>query len=140
MDAIARLLNPRSVAVIGASTDPSRTTGRPVHYLRKHGFTGAIWPVNPRVTTIEGLPCFPDSASLPGVPDVGLVLLGGDRVLLAVRELAELGTPAAIVLASGYGEAGEDGMKRQAELLQAAGRMRLLGPNTMGLVNPIAFR
>jgi acetate---CoA ligase (ADP-forming) len=135
MDAIARLLNPRSVAVIGASTDPSRTTGRPVHYLRKHGFTGAIWPVNPRVTTIEGLPCFPDSASLPGVPDVGLVLLGGDRVLLAVRELAELGTPAAIVLASGYGEAGEDGMKRQAELLQAAGRMRLLGPNTMGLVN-----
>jgi acetate---CoA ligase (ADP-forming) len=135
MDAIACLLKPLSVAVIGASTDPSRTTGRPVHYLRKHGFTGNIWPVNPRVTSIEGLPCFPDIASLPRAPDVGLVLLGGDRVLQAVRELAELGTAAAIVLASGYGEAGEEGMKRQAELLQAAGKMRLLGPNTMGLVN-----
>ncbi len=135
MDAISRLLKPLSVAVIGASTDPSRTTGRPVHYLRKHGFTGDIWPVNPRVTSIEGLRCFPDIASLPSAPDVGLVLLGSDRVLQAVRELADLGTAAAIVLASGYGEAGEDGMKRQAELLQAAGNMRLLGPNTMGLVN-----
>jgi acetate---CoA ligase (ADP-forming) len=135
MDAIARLLKPRSVAVIGASTDPSRTTGRPVHYLRKHGFTGDIWPVNPRVTTIEGLPCFPDIASLPRAPDVGLVLLGGERVLQVVRELANIGTAAAIVLASGYGEAGEVGMKRQAELLEAAGTMRLLGPNTMGLVN-----
>jgi acetate---CoA ligase (ADP-forming) len=135
MDAIARLLKPRSVAVIGASTDPSRTTGRPVHYLRKHGFTGDVWPVNPRVTKIEGLRCFPDIASLPHAPDVGLVLLGSDRVLQAVRDLANLGTAAAIVLASGYGEAGEVGMKLQVELLQAAGKMRLLGPNTMGLVN-----
>jgi acetate---CoA ligase (ADP-forming) len=135
MDAITRLLKPRSVAVIGASADPSRTTGRPVHYLRKHGFTGDIWPVNPRVTSIEGLPCYPDIASLPRAPDVGLVLLGSDRVLQIVRDLAALGTPAAIILASGYSEAGEDGAKRQAELLEAAGTMRLLGPNTMGLVN-----
>ena len=135
MDAISRLLKPRSVAVIGASADPSRTTGRPVHYLLKHGFTGEIWPVNPRVTTIEGLPCYPDIASLPRVPDVGMVLLGSDRVLQAVRDLAALGTAAAIVLASGYSEAGDEGVKRQAELMQAAGNMRLLGPNTMGLVN-----
>jgi acetate---CoA ligase (ADP-forming) len=135
MDAITRLLKPRSVAVIGASTDQSRTTGRPVHYLRKHGFSGDVWPVNPRVSIIEGLPCYPDIASLPRAPDVGLVLLGGDRVLQAVRELASLGTPTAIVLASGYSEAGEAGAKRQAELLVAAGKMRLLGPNTMGLVN-----
>jgi acetate---CoA ligase (ADP-forming) len=135
MDAITRLLKPRSVAVIGASGDPSRTTGRPVHYLRKHGFTGDIWPVNPRVTSIEGMPCYPDIASLPRAPDVGLVLLGSDRVLQIVRDLAALGTPAAIILASGYSEAGQEGAKRQVELLEAAGSMRLLGPNTMGLVN-----
>jgi acetate---CoA ligase (ADP-forming) len=135
IDPVARLIKPRSVAVIGASADSSRTTGRPVHYLRKHGFAGDIWPVNPRVATIEGLPCYPDIAALPGVPDVGLVLLGSDRVLPVIRELAAIGTAAAIVLASGYGEAGAAGAVRQAELLAAAGPMRLLGPNTMGLVN-----
>jgi acetate---CoA ligase (ADP-forming) len=135
MDAIARLLKPRSVAVIGASADPNRTTGRPVHYLRKHGFTGDIWPVNPRVAMIDGLRCYPDIAALPTAPDVGLVLLGADRVLQVVQELAARGTAAAIVLASGYSEAGPAGAIRQAALIEAAGTMRLLGPNTMGLVN-----
>jgi acetate---CoA ligase (ADP-forming) len=135
VDAIARLIKPRSVAVIGASADPSRTAGRPIHYLLKHGFKGDIWPVNPRVATIEGLTSYPDIASLPKAPDVGLVLLGGDRVLPAIRDLSARGTMAAIVLASGYSEAGEDGVQRQAELLKTAGLMRLLGPNTMGLVN-----
>ena len=135
--AITRLLKPRSVAVIGASADPTRTAGRPVHYLRRHGFTGEIWPVNPRVTSIEGLPCFPDVSALPRAPDVGLVLLSADRVLPVVRELAARGTAAAIILASGYGEAGPEGGERQRELVTAAGAMRLLGPNTMGLVNLI---
>lgn len=135
MDAISRLLKPRSVAVIGASADVNKTAGRPVSYLRKHGFTGNIFPVNPRVENIAGLRCYPDIASLPEVPDVGIVLLGAERAHLAVRDLAARGTAAAIVLASGYTETGEDGVRRQRELLAAAGKMRLLGPNTIGLVN-----
>ncbi|MDB5839979.1 MAG: CoA-binding domain protein [Herminiimonas sp.] len=135
MDAISRLLKPRSVAVIGASADVNKTSGRPVAYLRKHGFTGNIFPVNPRVADIAGLRCYPDIASLPEVPDVGIVLLGAERAHLAVRDLATRGTAAAIVLASGYTETGEDGARRQRELLAAAGKMRLLGPNTIGLVN-----
>jgi len=135
MNPISRLLNPRSVAVIGASADSRKTAGRPVAYLRKHGFTGPIYPVNPRVDNIDGLPCYPDIASLPSVPDVGIVLLGAERAHLAVRELAQLGTAAAIVLASGYTEVGAEGARRQAELIEAAGSMRILGPNTIGLVN-----
>jgi len=80
MNPLSRLFNPRSVAVIGASADASKTAGRPVAYLRKHGFTGDIYPVNPRVESIDGLPCYQDIASLPGVPDVAIVLgtgLGG---------------------------------------------------------------
>ena len=69
LESIARLLKPRSVAVIGASADAAKTAGRPVAYLRKHGFTGDIYPVNPRVHAIDGLRCYPDIASLPGVPD-----------------------------------------------------------------------
>lgn len=133
--AIARLVKPRSVAVIGASADPNKTSGRPVSYLTRHGFDGAIYPVNPKVTQIGDLRCYPDIGSLPEVPDVGIVLLGAERAHLAVRELAQRGTGAAIVLASGYTETGADGARRQAELIEAAGSMRLLGPNTIGLVN-----
>jgi acyl-CoA synthetase (NDP forming) len=134
-DAISRLLKPRSVAVIGASADPSKTAGRPVAYLTKHGFTGAIYPVNPRAAEIGGLKSYPDVQSLPEAPDVGIVLLGAERAHEAVRELAARGTTAAIVLASGYTEVGEEGARRQQQLMEAAGRMRILGPNTIGLVN-----
>jgi acyl-CoA synthetase (NDP forming) len=135
MDAISRLLQPRSVAVIGASADAAKTAGRPVAYLRKHGYAGQILPVNPKTDRIGDLPCYADIASLPVVPDVGIVLLGAERAHLAVRDLAARGTAAAIVLASGYTETGEDGARRQRQLMEAAGSMRILGPNTIGLVN-----
>ncbi|WP_434615681.1 acetate--CoA ligase family protein [Azospirillum sp. B2RO_4] len=135
MNAISRLFTPRSVAVIGASADAGKTAGRPVAYLRKHGFTGAIYPVNPRVDNIGDLRCYPDIASLPEAPDVAMICLGAERANQAVRELAAKGTAAAIVLASGYGETGEAGQRRQRELQDAAGTMRILGPNTIGLVN-----
>jgi acyl-CoA synthetase (NDP forming) len=134
-DPLARLLRPRSVAVIGASADPSKLTGRPVGYLRRHGFDGAIWPVNPRAAEIDGLRCHPRIADLPGAPDAAIVLLGAEQAVGAIAELAAIGTGAAIVLAGGFGESGTDGALRQAALRDAAGSMRLLGPNTIGLVN-----
>jgi acetate---CoA ligase (ADP-forming) len=142
MMSLQRLFHPRSVAVIGASADASKTAGRPIFYLQKQGFQGVIYPVNPRATEISGLPCYPSIAALPAVPDVAMVLLGAERAEAAVRELAALGVPACIVLASGYAETGPAGAARQAALLAAAARsdsglapMRLLGPNTIGLVN-----
>lgn len=135
MNAISRLLKPRSVALIGASGDPAKTAGRPVSYLLKHGFAGEIYPVNPKLERIGELKCYPDVASLPGVPDVAIVLLGAERAHLAVRDLAARGCAAAIVLASGYTETGEEGARRQRQLIEAAGPMRILGPNTIGLVN-----
>jgi acyl-CoA synthetase (NDP forming) len=135
MDAISRLLKPRSVAVIGASADAGKTAGRPVSYLVKHRFAGDIYPVNPKAQRIGDLRCYPDIMSLPAVPDVGIVLLGAERAHLAVRDLAARGTAAAIVLASGYTETGKDGARRQKQLIEAAGSMRILGPNTIGLVN-----
>lgn len=135
MTAIGKLLRPRSVAVIGASADLSRMTGRPVGYLQKHGFTGAVYPVNPRAAEIAGLRCYPDVASLPEAPDAAIILLGADKVEPAVRALAERGTAAAVVLAGGFAESGGEGGARQQALKAAAGSMRLLGPNTIGLVN-----
>jgi len=135
MDNISRLMNPRSVAVIGASGDAQKTSGRPIAFLRKHGFKGHLYPVNPRYTEIDGLTCYPSIAALPEVPDAAIILLGPERANQAVAELAAMGTPAAIVLAGGYGEAGEEGIARQQALQKARGDMRILGPNTIGLIN-----
>lgn len=133
--ALDALWAPKSVAVVGASADPNKTGGRPVAYLLKHGFDGHIWPINPRAEEIAGLPCFARVADLPGAPDVAIVLLGVERAEGAVRDLAAKGCKIAIVLASGYGEAGEEGRRRQAALREAAGEMRLLGPNTIGAMD-----
>ena len=133
--ALGALWAPETVAIVGASADPTKTGGRPVAYLRKHGFAGQIWPVNPRVSDIDGLPCFATVADLPGAPDVAIVLLGVERAEAAVRDLAAKGCKIAIVLASGYGEAGAEGRMRQDALRDAAGAMRLLGPNTIGALD-----
>ena len=132
---IHTLFRPRSVAVVGASADPSKTAGLPIRFLRKQGFSGKIFPVNPRVGDIDGLKCYANIGDLPDRPDVALVLLSAARTIDAIRELSAKGTQYAIVLASGFGETGEEGRDRQARLLDAAGSMRLLGPNTIGLVN-----
>jgi acetate---CoA ligase (ADP-forming) len=132
---ISKLMRPASVAVIGASANAGKTAGRPIAYLQKQGFAGSIYPVNPNADEIAGLKSYPNIASLPETPDVGIILLGVERAHLAVRELAACRCPAAIVLGSGYGETGEAGLARQKELMKAAGRMRILGPNTIGVVN-----
>ena len=133
--AIDTLFKPQSIAVVGASTDATKTAGLPIRFLRQRGFSGAIYPVNPRVEEIDGLRCYASIEALPAEPDVAMVLLGANRAVDAVKELAAKGTQHAIILASGFGEAGEDGRNRQARLMEAAGRMRILGPNTIGLVN-----
>jgi acyl-CoA synthetase (NDP forming) len=131
------LVRPRSVAIVGASADVRRTAGKPAAYLKKHGYQGSVVLVNPRYAEIDGLPCVPRVADLPEVPDVGLVLLGAEPAIEAVRQLAELGAPSAIVLAGGFAEIDASGAQRQARLTEAAaaGDMRLLGPNTIGMVN-----
>ncbi len=135
MAALDRLIRPRSVAIVGASADSAKLTGRPLAYLEKYGFTGAIYAVNPRYEAIGAHRCYPQIAALPEPPDAAIVLLSAAKAAEAVQALAAIGTGAAIVLASGFGEAGEDGRRREEELRRAAGRMRLLGPNSIGLVN-----
>jgi predicted CoA-binding protein len=99
--ALESLVRPRCVAIVGASADVRRTAGKPALYLTKHGFGGRVYLVNPRYPEINGLACVPRVADLPEAPDVGLVLLGAEPAITAVRELAERGAKAAIVLAGG---------------------------------------
>lgn len=133
--ALDRLFRPESVAIIGASSDPGKTAGRPLRFLRLHGYTGNVWPVNPRYEAIDGEPCFAGVDALPGPPDVAIILVGAAHAEQYLRDLASIGTGAAIAIGGGYAEVGEEGLRRQEALREAAGGMRLLGPNTIGLVN-----
>ncbi len=135
MDALERLIRPGSVAIIGASADAGKLTGRPLAFLEKYGYRHEVFPVNPRYQSIGRYRCFPDIQSLPHAPDAAIVLVGSSRVVDVIRDLGAIGTGAAIVLAGGFGESGAEGMARQQLLKSAAGNMRLLGPNTIGLVN-----
>lgn len=131
------LMAPRSVAVIGASDDGTRLSGRPVRYLLEGGYQGEILPINPTRATVQGLPAFPSLAALPAPPDAAIIGVGARMARAAVQECAAAGVKAAIMFAAGFAEMGAEGQAEQAEIVRlcrAAG-MRLLGPNCIGLFN-----
>ena len=134
------LLSPTSVAVVGASDDASKTSGRPLKFLRQAGFAGRIYPVNPRRAQVQGETAWPDLASLPEVPEHVFVITPTDTVIDTVRECARLGVRLVTVLASGFSEAGAEGLAREQALhdITRASGMRLIGPSSLGVVNPRA--
>ncbi len=131
------LLAPRSVAVIGASDDPTRIGGRPIAYMRAQGFRGAILPVNPKRAEIQGLPAYPTVESLPETPDVAIVAVPAAGAVAMVEALGQRGVKGAIVFTAGFAEVDADGAAEQARMIAAARAhgMRLLGPNCLGLFN-----
>ncbi|WPB57341.1 acetate--CoA ligase family protein [Xylophilus sp. GOD-11R] len=134
---LASALAPRTVAVIGASESIHKIGGRPIHYMRQNGFAGRIYPVNPTRTELQGLACYPSLDALPEVPELALVIVSGEKAVETVEDCARRGVKAAIVIASGFGEAGAEGralQDRMRDAARAAG-MRLYGPNTQGLAN-----
>jgi acetate---CoA ligase (ADP-forming) len=135
---LAALLNPRSVAVIGASDDPLRIGGRPLAYMKSHGFQGRIYPVNPGRPLVQGLPAFPTISALPEAPELAIVAVAASLVPEVVAELAERGTQIAIIFSSGFAESGATGQALQSSVLAHASQhgMRVLGPNSLGLLNP----
>ena len=137
LTALSSLLAPRSVAVIGASTDPTRIGGRPIAYMRARKFAGTILPVNPNRSQVQGLPAFPDIASLPLVPDVAIVAVPAAQVVDTMAALGLRGVRAAIVFSAGFAETGDAGSVLQDRMVAVARRhgMRVLGPNCLGLFN-----
>lgn len=131
------LFSPRSIAIIGASDDPAKTSGRPVLFLRRAGFQGAIYPVNPRRDTVLGERAWPSVAALPEVPDHAYIVTPTDLVLPALEECAAAGIRVASILANGFSEAGPEGLAREERLRAICERtgIRVVGPNSLGVVN-----
>lgn len=130
-------LNPKSIAVVGASDNPHKVGGRPILFMNKYGYKGRIFPINPARAEVQGYKAYPDLASLPEVPDIAIVALAGEGTVQAVEQCARMGVKVAVILASGFGETGAEGKKIQDAMLaqaRAAG-MRIVGPNSQGLAN-----
>lgn len=138
MSRLRAALDPKSVAIIGASENPNKVGGRPVHYLKKFGFKGRIFPINPSRAEVQGEKCYPSLADLPEAPEMVIVAVAGDNAIGAVEECAARGVKVAVVMASGFGEvdaiAGKAKERRMVEAAHKAG-MRIVGPNSQGLAN-----
>ncbi len=130
------VLDPASIAVIGASENPNKIGGRPIDFLGRFGFRGRVFPINPNRTEVQGLRCYPNLAELPAAPDVAIIAVPGAQAVTAVEECAAAGVKIAIMMASGFGET--EGGKAQERDMAARARargMRIVGPNSQGLAN-----
>ena len=133
---LSRTLNPRSIALFGAS--PAQSV---IEQCQKLGFTGNLWPVHPTRETIAGVRCFRSTAELPGVPDVAFVAVNRNATINVVAELAKISCGGAVCYASGFAESGTqsgiNGVELQQKLVEVAEEMPLLGPNCYGYINAL---
>ncbi len=133
----AAIFAPRSVALIGASGDAGKNTARPQRFMRKHGYTGRIVPINPGHSEILGEPAYPTLADAPGEIDHAFVMVPASGVEAVLRDCAKKKVPVATIYSDGFAETGDEGAVREAELVALAKSLgvRIIGPNSIGLAN-----
>ena len=133
-------LSPDSVAVIGASRDPSSIGGRLFENLLMTEFHGPVYPVNPKADVVHGVVAYHSIAEVPGDVDIAFVVVPAPFVSDVARECGEKGVRGLVVISAGFSEVGGDGPKLQQDLVEIcrAYGMRLIGPNCMGVVNTAA--
>ncbi|HET8997444.1 MAG TPA: CoA-binding protein, partial [Acetobacteraceae bacterium] len=129
------LLAPRSVAVLGASSDPTRISGRPIAYMKAQGFQGGLYPINPNRSEVQGLKAYASIGDLPEVPDVVIVAVAAEVAEKSIEELASRGVKAVVMFTAGFAEMDEAGEAAQHRMVATARQhgMRLLGPNCLGV-------
>lgn len=136
MSPLSRFFSPKAITVIGGGAWCEAV----VRQCRATGFTGPIWPVHPKKSEVGGEPAYPDLASLPGVPDAAFIGVNRELTVKMAGDLSRMGCGGAVCFAAGFSEAVSelaDGDDLQAELVEAAGEMRVLGPNCYGIVNAL---
>jgi len=131
------IMKPRSIAVIGASRSPNTIGHQILGNLVKHGFTGAVYPVNPSASSVHSIRAYADVASVPEQVDMSVIVIPKDHVLKVARECGESGVRGIVVISAGFREVGGDGIRMEAELMEIVRgySMRMIGPNCMGVLN-----
>src|SRR5688572_28219432 len=133
------LFEPRSIALIGASGDAKKNTSRPQRYLRKHGYTGRIIPINPGRDEIFGEKAYPDVTAVPEAIDHAFIMVPAKAVQPAIEQCAAKGVPVATIYSDGFAETGPEGRRAQEKILEIAraGGVRVIGPTASGSSPPI---
>lgn len=128
---------PDSIAMIGASQNPMKPNGIPLHLLNSFGYEGDIYAVNPKYENVGGLKCYPSVLDIPGEIDLAIVGVAAAQVIAVLGECAAKGISSVIVFTSGFAEVGGRGIELQEEILKLAREsgMRILGPNCLGILN-----
>ncbi|HEC56554.1 MAG TPA: hypothetical protein ENI32_01515 [Candidatus Syntrophoarchaeum butanivorans] len=132
-----RFFEPRSIAVVGASANRSKGGYRVLQNLIEWGYTGRIYPVNPKADEILGLKVYPSIEDLPEVPDLALLVLPRDMVPEALKQAGRFGVDRVIIVANRFSDADEEGREMEREITEIARSMgvRILGPNSIGVAN-----
>ncbi len=141
VEQLDRIFYPRSVAVVGASANPEKVGFMCVGNLLEAGFGGRVYPVNPGLAQLFGLKAYPSVSAIPGEVDLAMVAIPAELTLSTIEECIAKGVKGAILISGGFREVGtEIGADLQARLREIANRggMKIIGPNTLGLVNPRA--
>lgn len=134
---IQALLQPKSIAIVGASANLSSMGGRLLKYLPMHGYKGDIYPVNPKYEEINNFTCFPSIMDLPKTPDTAIIIVSSQFVIDILKQCSKKGIPSATIISSGYAETGAEGRRKQMELKKfaSANGIRICGPNCLGYIN-----
>lgn len=134
---LKKFFTPASIAIIGASKDIATINGKPLHYLKKHGYAGAIYPVNPKYEAVGGCRCYPSLEDIPGGVDLALIAVNYRLVPAMLEQCVKKGVRFATIFSSGFAESGEEGRQIQGQLSEFASKtgLRICGPNCQGGVD-----
>ena len=129
---LSRLISPKSIAVIG-----NRGANFAIRESKKLGYNQKIWAIHPTLDFLEGIKCYKDIKDLPEAPDATFIAVNAESAIAIVADLKSIGGGGAVLYASGFGELGEKGIKRNQRLVEAADGMPLIGPNCYGFINSL---
>ena len=132
-----KLFHPKGIAIIGASADLGRIGGHPIKALKKAGYSGGVYPINPKYPELHGLTCYPDVMALKEPCDLAIIAVPAPGVAKAIRDCGKAGIPFAVILTAGFRETGAEGRKLEAELKKAIDEsgVRAVGPNCQGMLS-----
>ena len=129
--------NPRSVAIVGASSNSQKTGARVQRFLVLHGYKGKIYPVNPNRAEIFGLKCYPKLTRIRKQIDHVFIAVDGNKIIDAIMDAVSINIKCATILSGGFSESGSEGLNLEKQILHIAreGNLRILGPNSIGIIN-----
>ena len=130
------IFRPSSVAVVGASGTPGTVGSILIRNLLENPFGGVVYPINPKRKAVHGVRCYPALADLPEPVDLAVLATPAATIPALVKECRDRGVKAVIIISAGFAELGPEGKKLEADIRAVRGRMRIIGPNCLGVIHP----